>query len=139
MKILLCKNLLSILAIGITLLYTMTVVAEELEIMLTAECTTKETGVDGVRHSCDSDWQFQTVPDGYVIVEKSLNRVCTSCNGSENNCDAVFDDMIEVIPGTGILQPRTLKVRARARGPKGHAKGRGWSKCKFTAKYVKYK
>ncbi len=111
---------------------------EVIEFDYRAECTTEATGGDGVRHSCRSEWSTHTVPSGYVYIENKLEKGTTSDAGSENYCEHEFSDLVEVVSGTGITQPRTLKVRAVARSPKGHFTGRGWSKCYFRGVYVKY-
>ena len=115
---------------------------ETKSISLTAECTTKGTDWDGSRNSCHSKAQCQNVPSGYVIVEKSVERKCTSCNGSESSlaqsCRYSFGDFVEVIPGSGIEQPTQLCVSAHARSPRHHHGARGWAKCEFNVNYVKY-
>jgi len=34
---------------------------------ISAEGNSKETGLDGVRHSCESGWDTNTAPEGHVI------------------------------------------------------------------------
>lgn len=104
-----------------------------------AECTTKATGGDGARSGCDSAWSTHKVPSGYAYVEDKLEKGFTSKNGSEKRCDHAWTDEVEIVKGTGITQPTTLKVRAHARSPRGHFAGRGWAKCYFKGVYVKYK
>ncbi|MBM4433174.1 MAG: hypothetical protein FJ025_04165 [Chloroflexi bacterium] len=104
-----------------------------------AECTTKETGGDGVRHSCESGWDTNTAPDGHVINRDTVKVEWHSQAGSENDYDLVYDDWVEIVPGTNLKFPRTIKVRTSARGPKGLWAGRGWSKIKVIGEYVKYK
>lgn len=99
-------------------------------------CTTKATGCDGTRSSCYSNPQEHTVPSGYVLVEKSLDVIHESRNGSAYSCDVSFRDWIEVVPGTGIKQPTTIWMRAHARSPKGHCAGRGWMHCLYKVKRV---
>lgn len=106
---------------------------------LTCECTTKETGGDGVRHSCESNWDRNTAPENHVINKEKVNVEWLSQAGSENSYDMSWDDWVEIVPGTGLEFPRTVNVRVRARGPKGRFSGRGWSKIKVTGDYVKYK
>ena len=79
-----------------------------------------------------------TAPEGFVFIKDSIKIGCRSCNGSENRCDVQWADYVEIIPGTGIKLPRTVKTRAYARGPKGHFSGRGWSKYTVVVKYTKY-
>lgn len=95
-----------------------------------SQCTTDGTGGDGVRHACDSEVQTVTSPDGYVLAQNSLSGGLTSGNGSEQECHVSWTNFVEVIPN--VTQPKTLKVRAHSRSPKGHWSGRGWAICKYT-------
>jgi hypothetical protein len=106
---------------------------------ITSECTTSPTGPDGARHGCDSDVSRVTAPDGYVFSQNSLQGGETSGAGSEHQCRPGWDDYVEIIPGSGITQPRTLTLQSHALGPKGYMTGRGWVKCAFTANIAKYR
>lgn len=116
--------------------------AETTPITLTAECTTKGTDWDGSRNSCHSREQCQAVPEGFVIAEKSVERSCSSCNGSESSveqsCRFRFDNYVEILPGSGIKQPTRICVSAHARSPRHHRGSRGWAKCTFSGHYVKF-
>ncbi|MGV8835950.1 hypothetical protein [Cellvibrio sp.] len=106
---------------------------------ITSECTTKHTDPDGSRNNCHATPTVLTAPDGYVFAEKSVQGGYTSKAGSENKCSFKFDNYIEVISGSGIMQPRTVSLKAYALSPKGALTGkRGWSKCKYTIKLSKY-
>lgn len=105
---------------------------------ITAECTTKETAGNGKRHACDSAWAELRAPEGFVFAERSLRGGEWSGAGSEHNCLLRWDDWVEVIPGSGIEQPRVLRLASHARSPKGPFSGRGWSKCKYTVSLSKY-
>lgn len=102
---------------------------------IVAECTTEGTDASGARHSCYSQVSPLTVPEGYVLAEKSLKGGFTGQNGSENDCRIGWADYVDVIPG--VTQPRTITLQAYARSPKGHSSGRGWTKCKYTVEMVK--
>lgn len=106
---------------------------------IASECTTKETGLDGVRHSCNSDWSTNTAPEDHVINRDTVKVEWLSDAGSSNDVDIEYDDWVEIVAGTGLKFPRTIKVSVSARGPRGHASGRGWSKVKVTGDYVKYR
>ena len=106
---------------------------------LSAECTTQETGCDGVRHGCQSGLSKNKLPSGYVYVVSKFEKWCNSCAGSENDCSHWWEDWVEIIPGSGITQPTSIVVQASARGPRGNCAGRGWSKCGYKAPYTKYK
>lgn len=110
----------------------------------TAECTSKGTEVDGKRNSCTSEWSEHTVPSNFVYNETSLNVYYQGKNGSSNRCDVEWDNFVELIPGTGITMPQTLRIRAHARSPKAkfptHNTGaRGWSECVFEGQYTKFR
>ena len=106
---------------------------------LKAECTTKETGIDGVRHGCTSDWDQITAPAGYVINRDTIKVNWSHQMGSENSYSIVYDDWVEILPGSGLKAPRTIKMRVRARGPKGPLSGRGQSKISISGDFAKYK
>jgi len=106
---------------------------------IAAECTSKATGGDGTRNSCDSAVTRITAPDNHVFAEKTLAGGETSGSGSEHECRLKWEDYIEVIPGTKITQPRTVTLQAHARSPRGHFTGRGWAKCRYTVEVTKYK
>lgn len=99
----------------------------------TAQCTTKSTGGDGARHSCSSNWSTHSLPSSFVYDKDSLRTSYSSRNGSQNKCEYRWKDYVNVY--RNIEQPQTLEIRARARGPKGHFSGRGWSHCVYTGEY----
>lgn len=113
--------------------------AEPTVLEIAAECTTKETALDGKRYSCRSDWSTLKAPPGHVFIKDDLEVNWTSKSGSENSYAVQWDDEVEVIPGTGIELPTTMQVQVRARSPKGPASGRGWSKAKFVVPITKYR
>jgi hypothetical protein len=106
---------------------------------LVAECMTKETGGDGIRHDSWSEWEKVTAPENHVINNnpQKLHYEWLSAYGSENYHEEIFEDWVDVVPG--LQFPRTFKFRVYARGPKGHFSGRGWSKLKISGEFAKYK
>jgi len=105
---------------------------------ITAECTTEATGINGVRHNCDSDVSTLRAPDGFVFAVNTASAAETSGAGSEHSCNLGWEDWVEVIPGTQITQPRKMTLYAHARGPGGHLSGRGWAKCRYTVLLSRY-
>lgn len=103
-----------------------------------AECTTRATEWDGRRHGCASKVSVLKAPSGFVFAEKKFTANKTSKNGSEHSCKYSFEKYVEVIEGTGIMQPTEIKVRGKARSPKGSSSGRGWVNCTFTAPLTAY-
>lgn len=99
------------------------------QMTITAECTTDETGGDGVRHDCNSEPSTGTAPDGFVFNQNQAVVSKTSGTGDEHSCNFGWSDFTEVLPGTGITQPKTFTLSAHARSPSGHWAGRGWAKC----------
>ncbi len=106
---------------------------------LSTQCTTDPTGGDGVRHDCNSDPTTITAPDGYVFSQNSVKGGETSGAGDEHSCNLSWSNFVEVIPGSGITQPRTATTSCHARGPSGHWAGRGWCGCTYTITLTKYK
>lgn len=106
---------------------------------IAAQCTTDGTGADGVRHGCTSKTTELKAPEGFVFVERSLQGGKDSANGSEHSCHLDWSEYVEVVPGTGIEQPRIVTLYGKARSPKGHASGRGWVGCTYTVKLQKFK
>lgn len=127
----------SSLATMLLLISPMSQSGNQIPFVYRAECTTAATGCDGSRESCASGWTTNSVPEGYVYAKDRLEKTFESANGSEHYCEHKWEDFVEVIPGTGIEQPRTLKIRARARSPRGNCAGRGWAKCRFNGFSVK--
>ncbi|RUU30394.1 hypothetical protein [Mesorhizobium sp. M6A.T.Ce.TU.016.01.1.1] len=103
-------------------------------VVITAQCTTDATKGDGRRKACDSQVQFFTAPEGYVLAKETLTGGLKEANGSEKECRVTFSDNIEVIPG--VPQPRKIRLQAHARSPHGHWSGRGWATCVHTIDMV---
>lgn len=106
---------------------------------VTSECTTDATGLDGVRHDCDSQPTIVTAPAGYVFIQNAVSGGETSGNGDEHACRTSWSEYVEVVQGTGITQPRTFSLQSHARSPSGHASGRGWSVCSYALLITQYK
>lgn len=107
---------------------------------IVSEVSTRGTDFDGSRHSAWSDWTSNTAPAGYVINQNEVKVEWLSDSGSENSHEIIYENLVEIIPGSRIKLPQTIKVRTYARSPKGFGgAGRGWSKVKFTGEYLKYK
>lgn len=107
---------------------------------IVSEVSTRETDFDGTRHDAWSDWTSNTAPADHVIKQNEVKVEWLSDSGSENTHEIIYENFVELISGTGIKFPQTIKVRTYARSPKGIGwVGRGWSKVKVTGEYVKYK
>jgi len=106
---------------------------------IVSEITTRGTDFDGTRHSDWSDWTSTTAPANHVIKQNEVKVEWLSDNGSENSYEIIYENLVEIIPGTGIKLPQTIKVRTYARSQKGiGCTGRGWSKIKVTGEFTKY-
>ena len=108
-----------------------------------SEVTTKGTAFDGTRDSKTSEWSKFTVPAGFVFDKESVKKRYQSRAVSTNRIDVEWADYVELIPGTKIFWPRTIRVRTHARSAKsnypGHNAGaRGWTKATVTARYVRF-
>ena len=119
---------------------TSSVQAESQVVVISSEVTTKGTGhfPNWNRHSKTSEWSTVTTPSGFVFVKDSIEKKYLSRNGSSNRIDHQWDNFVEIIPGTGIKMPRTLRVRTHARSPERCGGCRGWTKARVTARYVGY-
>jgi hypothetical protein len=106
---------------------------------IVSEVTTDSTDLDGTRHPAWSEWSSTTAPDDHVINHNDVKVEWLSDNGTDNTYQMIFDDWIELIAGTGLKAPRTIKIQTYARSRKGLLAGRGWTKIKFTGAFVKYK
>lgn len=106
-----------------------------------AECTTRPTGGDARRHSCNSAASVINAPDNFVFIKdgpKGLSGGEFSGRGSEHWCIYEWSNYVEIIPDSGIVAPRTFSLRAHARGPRDRFAGRGWSKCKYELSFTSY-
>src|SRR5262245_14878706 len=86
---------------------------------IASEVTTGTSSADGSRDSADSAWTVFTVPSNCVIIKDKTSVAVQSEAGSEHSYDVEYDDYIEVVPGTGIMQPRTIKAKTHARSSTG--------------------
>lgn len=104
---------------------------EQVPFVLSAECTTAGTRASGIRESCESEFSVYQAPAGYVIVKDQVQVADLSANGSHHDTDVLYDDWVEVIPGTKIYQPRVIKVRVRAMSEGGmfNVGVRGWKEA----------
>ncbi|UOK57375.1 hypothetical protein MGI18_23130 [Bacillus sp. OVS6] len=98
------------------------------------EVITKPTGHSGVRHSKWSEWSIIKAPVNFVIDPKSIEVQWVSDAGSENSYEILFEDHIQTKVSSLKYNPRIIKVRAFARGPKGYFTGHGWTKISITGK-----
>lgn len=124
-------------AIGVTA-WTGAARADQVPMQLAIECTTPPTQGNGVRHDCKTEETRQMAPDGYVIVQNSIKMDNTG-RGSYHDCNSRFEEFVEIIPGSGITQPRTFVIWAKAMGPTGHFSGTGDVSCKVSGFYTKYR
>lgn len=101
---------------------------------VTLECRTTSTNepIGSGRKTCD-DEEVHTLPAGHVYVENEVDITSHSDTG-DNSCSVTWEDRVEIIPGTGIMMARTMRVRAHSRsgsgtGERGHA--HYTVKCRF--------
>lgn len=132
------KNIAFAAIILSTLSYARFAHADQVPIDLSIECTTPGTSVSGERHDCVTVESRQSAPDNYVIAENSIN-IDNQGRGSYHDCYHRFDDYVEVIPGSGLKQPRTILFSAKAMSPTGHSSGSGDVRCHITGFYTKYR
>lgn len=106
---------------------------------LVARVETKNTSLTGERDSKWSNWEKVTAPDGYVINKDQIKVEALVEMGSENRDEKKFSDLVEIIPGSNIMLPRTFEVRVFARSSKGHSGGKGATEYKYSGDFVSYK
>lgn len=106
---------------------------------IASEVTTRTTSGTGARRSKDSDWTEFEVPDGWAIVEGETVVHIISARGSEHSYVLQYDDETEVVPGTGIMQPTTIRLKTHARSSRGHFGGSGSMKVKVEFVYVQFR
>ena len=107
---------------------------------IVSEVSTRETDFDGTRHDAWSDWTSNTAPADHVINHNEVKIEWLSDHGSENRQEVIYENWVELVLGTGLKFPQSIKVRTYARSPSGKFwVGRGWSKVKVTGTYVKYR
>jgi len=112
---------------------------EKIDFHYTSYCKTRSTRWDGKRYDCWSAWSTHTVPSNYVYNTNSLKTGYRSRKGSKNSCNIQWHDYVEIVPGTGIKAPRTIKIQSYALSSKGTGSGPGWSDCFYKGQYVKFK
>ncbi|QDT87310.1 hypothetical protein [Gimesia chilikensis] len=91
--------------------------ADETTVTLTAATQTNGTTADGARDSNTSPWDSITVSENEVFRENTITKAVVASRGDTEDT-VEFDDYIEILPGTGITQPRTLRIKVWARSPK---------------------
>ncbi|KOP64375.1 hypothetical protein AMS62_03200 [Bacillus sp. FJAT-18019] len=110
----------------------------EKNFVITARAETGPTLPNGERRSEYGPWQEVTADEGYAINKDKIIVEAISERGSENRDERVFENYVEIIPGTGIELPRTFKVRAFARSSRGYNGGGGATEYRYTGDFVKY-
>ena len=113
--------------------------AEEKKGEVASEATCGATPPSGERNSKTSDWTKFSVPEGFIINKEKTKVDIESERGSEHTYIVAYEDYVEIIDGTGIKQPTTIKVQTHSRSEKGAGGGGGNMKVKVTFFYVKYK
>ena len=113
--------------------------AEERSGEIASEVSTGTSSADGTRQSKDSDWTKFPVPDGFIINKDKTSVAVISERGSEHTYAVEYEDYVEIIPDTNILQPTTIKAKTHARSDRGSGGGGGGMKIKVTFYYVKYR
>lgn len=106
---------------------------------ISSEVETGTSDLDGTRHSRDSEPSVFNCPSGFVINRDSVVPHVISERGSEHEYNMTFDNMVEVIPGTKIVQPTRATLTTHARSDKGPKGGGGAMKVTVAFDIVRYK
>ena len=78
---------------------------------IVSEISTRETDFDGARHAAWSDWTSNTAPADHVINHNDVTIGWLSAHGSENQPEVIYENWVELVPGTSLKFPQTIKVR----------------------------
>lgn len=105
---------------------------------IAAECTTKGNDMSGRRKDCDSDESVYNAPDGFVLDDRDY-ELQQSYNGSDPNINLKWENYIEILPGSGLKYPTTVKLSVHSRSPRGHNGQRGWNKVNINGHMIQYK
>jgi hypothetical protein len=104
---------------------------------IVAHIDVDQTPVSGSRNAGSSAWSSVEAPKEHVINKDKVQFAWTH-DSTEERYDVVWDDLVEVIPGTGIEQPRKLSIRVHCYSKKGPLSGGAWADLKATGDFVKY-
>jgi hypothetical protein len=114
-------------------------IGEEQTGTIASEVTMGTSSADGTRDSRDSDWTAFTVPTNFGINKERTVVAVTSEAGSEHSYEVQYEDYVEVLPGTEIMLPRTIKAKTHAFSSTGPFGGRGWEKINVKFTYVQFR
>ncbi len=96
-----------------------------------------QTGGSGERNAASSAWSDVTAPDEHVI-NKDKVSISWTCDCEEGRYETKWEDWVEVIPGSGIEQPRKLSIRVHGYSKSGRYSGGAWADLKASGDFVKY-
>lgn len=105
---------------------------------IAAECTTDPNDLSGKSKDCDSKESVVNAPDGFVLDDREF-VVSHSYNGRDPDVHLSWENHKEIIPGSGLKFPTTVKLRVHARTPKGHNGQRGWNKYQISGNMIELK
>jgi hypothetical protein len=96
-----------------------------------------QTGGNGVRNAASSAWSHVEAPAGHVI-NKDKVQLSWTTDCEEGRYDLQWEEYVEVVPGTGIEQPRKLSIRVHGFSKNGRYSGGAWADLKAAGDFVKY-
>lgn len=102
------------------------------------ECRTTSTNEPPFsgRKTCD-DEEIHRLPPDHVFVENEVQTIEHSSIG-DTSVSVAFLDRVEIVPGTGIMMARTMRVSAHARSPSDTG-ARGHIHATVKCRFVKYR
>ena len=102
------------------------------------ECRTTSTNEPPFsgRKTC-SDSEIHRLPADHVFVENEVRKSIHSSIG-DTSVTVTFEDRVEIVPGTGIMMARTMRVSAHARSPSDTG-ARGHIHATVQCRFVKYR
>lgn len=102
------------------------------------ECRTTSTNEPPFsgRKTC-GDEEIHRLPDNHVFVENEVQKIEHSSIG-DTSVGITFLDRVEIVPGTGIMMARTMRVSAHARSP-SESGARGHIHATVKCRFVRYR
>jgi len=113
--------------------------AEQIVGTIASQVETDISGPDGTRDSKESLWSEITVPPDFAINKDLTNVEVLNQQGSEHTCQIEYANEVEIVPGTRLFMPTTIKVKTHARSSSGAFGGKGAMAVKVHYTYVKFR
>jgi hypothetical protein len=104
---------------------------------IVAHVDVDQTPLSGARNSGSSAWSSIEAPPEYVINKDKVQFAWTHDATEEWN-EKKWENPVEIIPGSGIEQPRKLSIQVGCYSKHGALSGGAWADLKATGVFSKY-